>query len=223
MPSAAPGFCPTWHQEEYDEHDYHFREYEDYTCTAIAANGRYCEKWSGDIDSEEEFEFTDCTCDTESVDGAFCMAWTCYEEGMDYFFPNLLWSLLVVILGTPIAVVPFVLAHEGDVDAAAGIGCLALIWTGGFCVLVVWLGGFGAILIFLCVLAGVLMIFGLCSGCLRCPSCTLQRRKRSEADLESSIAIAEEVSPKAEHKSGGRDIVITVQVRCFEPSIVSRR
>jgi len=97
-PVDALGFCPTWHQEEFDHRDIHFREYEDYECTKVADNGRYCAGWKGKINSEEEFEFTECSCKAESEDGAFCFEWTCFEEGMDYFFPNLLWVLLGTVL-----------------------------------------------------------------------------------------------------------------------------
>ena len=84
-----------WTQEEYDEFNYKFKEYENYKCTGLSANKRYCHSWIGDIDSEEEFEISSCTCidETDSL-SSFCKKWICYETGMSYFFPSLPWVLL---------------------------------------------------------------------------------------------------------------------------------
>ena len=59
----------TWHQEEYDLGNMYFREYEDYTCQEVSVSGKYCHRWIGNIDSEEEFEYSTCECQDDNVAG----------------------------------------------------------------------------------------------------------------------------------------------------------
>ena len=84
-----------WTQEEYDENNYYFREYENYNCTLLSPNQRYCHSWVGDIDSEAEFEIASCTCIDEADSlSTYCKKWSCFETGAPYFYPSLPWPVI---------------------------------------------------------------------------------------------------------------------------------
>jgi len=151
---SSTGYCEYWTQEEYDEHNHAFREYEEYTCLQASANNQYCQKWKGNIDSEEEFEFSECKCDTEHSSTMFCNNWSCYEKGQDYFFPNLLWSLLDVIIGVLPGII--MLAALGDCCVFAIIFSSWFIWSSGFLILTTWLSGIGIVIIHFSIIGGVL-------------------------------------------------------------------
>eukprot|EP00466_Bigelowiella_natans_P003301 jgi/Bigna1/80550/fgenesh1_pg.72_\ len=161
---SSTGYCEYWTQEEYDEHNHAFREYEEYTCLQASANNQYCQKWKGNIDSEEEFEFSECKCDTEHSSTMFCNNWSCYEKGQDYFFPNLLWSLLDVIIGVLPGII--MLAALGDCCVFAIIFSSWFIWSSGFLILTTWLSGIGIVIIHFSIIGGVLAtiagLFVLC-------------------------------------------------------------
>ncbi|GAB5364845.1 hypothetical protein AAMO2058_001005300 [Amorphochlora amoebiformis] len=152
------GFCAFWTQEEYDEHDIAFREYEKYTCKAT--DGFLCSRWDGDIDSEEEFEFSECECKVTSSNGKYCDRWECFEKGQDYFFPNLLWSILSIILGTFGGVGLVFLFYcfcDGEAMWYWVGGVVGFLNMCGFLILCVWLGGLGVFAIHWAVTGGFLI------------------------------------------------------------------
>lgn len=131
--------CTRWYQEEYDEQNVHFREYENYTRVSPIA-------WLGNINSEEEFEFSECSCTNVTVQG-WCYNWRCYEKGQDYFFPNLCWSILTVFVGLIIGFVSIIMVPDRcDNTARYAIGGVAAghvfnllgIWLGGVMVLIIY-------------------------------------------------------------------------------------
>lgn len=74
----------TWHQEEYDLGGLHFREYEDYVCEEVSTSGRYCQRWYGNIDSEEEFEYSSCECQDDNVAGSLSTFKCIFESNYSY-------------------------------------------------------------------------------------------------------------------------------------------
>lgn len=82
--------CMLWTQVENNRNGRGFEETEKYACTDSRPG--YCNAWEGNINSKEEFEFSECKC--RDVANNSCHEWTCYERGMTYFYPNLLWLLL---------------------------------------------------------------------------------------------------------------------------------
>ena len=112
----AQGVCLEWKQEEWDEASESFIEYEEYTCDEISKSGKYCTLWHGSVDSELEFEMASCECvDSNDADRYYCTNWECYEQGMEYFFPSLPFSLVSIVLPLPIlAITAFFYFMRGD-------------------------------------------------------------------------------------------------------------
>jgi hypothetical protein len=132
--------CRVWKQEEYDDFNLAFREYEDYV---LAEDNR---SWLGNIDSQEEFEFSRCICHNMTRD-EWCHNWSCFEKGHDYFLPNLLWSLFGVLIGY-IGWISIAFCTSCKFNAYV---CCNLCWAVVatlFNILFVWLGGLGELLIF---------------------------------------------------------------------------
>ena len=63
---------------------------------------RFCWNWEGDIDSSEEFEFSECTCELQDHAQSRCTKWRCYEKGIHYVRPNIVFSALGVLVAWPI-------------------------------------------------------------------------------------------------------------------------
>ncbi|KAL7576495.1 hypothetical protein ACA910_017998 [Epithemia clementina (nom. ined.)] len=126
------GACLEWKQEEYDEHNIDFREYEVYKCLELSANEQYCRRWVGETDSEEEFEIATCECLDEdawiqSSSASFCHRWTCYETGYDYYFPNMIWTMLPVsVCGVFVACCGLCI-RDGKIEGASAVGVLYII------------------------------------------------------------------------------------------------
>ena len=118
--------CTFWYQEEYDEHSDVFREHERYTCTKLSSDDTVCLKWSGDIDSKEEFEFSTCECDDQDATGS-CHAWTCWEAALAYSYPNCWWFLL------PVAPVVLWLCYADAAIDTSGRRGAEDAWSGFLC------------------------------------------------------------------------------------------
>ena len=94
---------------------------------------------------------------------------------MNYWFPNLFWSLLCVIFGMPPTVLIWAAVLGEDVPFLLAVPAY-VIWTGGWTVLCVWLGGLNVLVITLAVHFGPLVLgviffrFGpdLIQICLQC-------------------------------------------------------
>lgn len=120
---------------EYDEHNPGFREYERYQCLILSANGRYCRRWIGETDSEEEFEISTCEClddiDSDSIDSSahYCQKWTCYEAGYHYFYPNLIWVLLPVSVCGLFATCFCMCIRDGKIEGLSVVGTLYIIFA----------------------------------------------------------------------------------------------
>ena len=142
------GACLTWEQTEWDEHNEYFNEYETYKCSEVAASGRYCRVWQGDIDSQAEFEFANCEVDDDTDDDRdFPSSWTCYENGLKYWYPNGVWFLLPVLTTGPGILLmallakdkrwfQYLLALAGTITLNAGL-CVAGVFLGGMIVLLI--------------------------------------------------------------------------------------
>jgi len=145
-------YCHSWYCYEYTLINNH-PEHENYYCTEESSDGKYCTKWDGLIDGEEEFEFSKCECTTIG-----CSKWNCQEKGMNYFFPNLFWSLLCIIFGLPPTYLIYAGIFNKDVPIIFGL-VTYVIWTGGWTILCVWLGGLNVLVITLAVHFGPLFLF----------------------------------------------------------------
>ena len=117
------------------------------------------------------------------------------EEGMNYWFPNLFWSLLCVIFGMPPTVLIWAAVLGEDVPFLLAVPAY-VIWTGGWTVLCVWLGGLNVLVITLAVHFGPLIIGVICFRygpdliqiCLQCecPSFTSSTSSSSSSSSSSS-------------------------------------
>mmetsp|Transcript_4728 Transcript_4728/g.5386 ORF Transcript_4728/g.5386 Transcript_4728/m.5386 type:complete len:446 (+) Transcript_4728:234-1571(+) len=122
------GVCLIWRQEEFDQNNVVFREFEEYHCLEISDNGRYCQRWTGNIDSEEEFEVSTCECSLENAFG-FCERWECYEWGLEYHFANVWYVLILFIFAAPCTLLCGTPCFEGEFKTISYTGRV-------FCVLV---------------------------------------------------------------------------------------
>ena len=155
-------------------HSHHSFTSQVYMC--LSHDGEYCKEWEGTIDGEEEFEYAQCECEERFASVPACKTWSCREKGMNYFFPNLFWSLLCVIFGIPPTILIYASTFGEDVPLWFAITAYT-IWTGGWTILCVWLGGLNVLVITLAVHFGPLLLglllSGKCSECISrlCSSC----------------------------------------------------
>lgn len=131
--------CEYWYCYEYSLDGHGAPEHEDYTC--LVSEGSFCMVWDGTIDGEEEFEFSECSCQTKNSTMSVCQSWTCAEKGMNYFYPNLLWSLMSTIFGLPCAVLVFAEIYRWALDDPSSVeriqywalllfaGLLNMVWS----------------------------------------------------------------------------------------------
>lgn len=68
------------------------------TTTCLDSNNteNKCTEWQTDTDSEKQFSFNTCTCTSNST-GA-CDAWSCEETTMRYYYPNVVFSLILTVM-----------------------------------------------------------------------------------------------------------------------------
>lgn len=143
----SDGFrCRAWTQEEWDDHDIAFREYEFYKLSSDNVT------WYGNINSEEEFEFSRCQCSNVTA-ADWCHNWSCYEKGQDYFFPNLAWSLFGLAIGWVgmITLGVIGLCNNLDPEEVKYVQITLWVWaviTTLINIVFVWLSGLGELLIF---------------------------------------------------------------------------
>ena len=168
------GVCKRWYCREYDDAGRHDVEHEYYNATAIDGSTGRVHRWVGDIDSRGEFEMAECECALPSDNGRFCVEWQCWERGLPYFYPNLLISLVVLLLVCPFAVGAWggtMIMIEGwakEDDKWKWNSCIGALYIGfavmphlpviGFTILFLWLGGVGELVIVLSVSVGLPLV-----------------------------------------------------------------
>lgn len=135
-------YCANWYCELDTVYDPYGQDqpvqHEWYTCTS-SPDDKYCSTWTGKIDSKEEFEVASCSCQESSADGSYCANWICFEKGSDYWWPNLLWILFSIILGSLTFMIAFIGGWGVFVHPAFWFG--HFIWAGGFLVIGIWKAG----------------------------------------------------------------------------------
>jgi hypothetical protein len=153
-----------WTQQEYDGFNLKFREYENYNCTVLSGNKRYCHSWIGDIDSEEEFEIASCTCIDEPDNlSSFCKKWRCYETGMAYFFPSLPWVVMGLFLYLlTLLFLPTFLHAETELTIWFHICILHSILPVSLSVAVIYLGGLPAWTLWFCLHVLIMLLILSC-------------------------------------------------------------
>jgi len=168
------GVCKRWYCREYDDAGRHDVEHEYYTATAIRGSTGRVHRWVGDIDSRGEFEMAECECTLPSDNGRFCVEWQCWERGLPYFYPNLLISLVVLLLVCPFAVgawggLGWVIKRVAEEDDKfkwnSCRGALYIMFAVmpflpviGFTILFLWLGGVGELVIVLSISVGLPLV-----------------------------------------------------------------
>lgn len=214
--STNGNYCDTWYCYEYSPQGHGPPEDEYYYCREEDATGNFCSEWDGLIDGAEEFEFSQCSC-TQTHSSGICGNWRCYEKGMNYFYPNLFWSLLSTIFGAPAALYLTAVALD-EVnqmnDSGMSFFCrwtgaiiIYIVWAGGWTILCVWLGGLNVLVITLAVHLGPLILYFLGFILLLCVECVSKSRGGSapwKNNDKGSSAYETEI-PAVRASSGGAD------------------
>ena len=76
--SQSGRYCAAWSCTEKDPDG--TVEHERYRCLRENESRDFCQRWSGDIESDKEIESSVCGC--EEDEGLFCSRWTCKERGI---------------------------------------------------------------------------------------------------------------------------------------------
>ncbi|RYH29858.1 hypothetical protein EON65_07065 [archaeon] len=135
-------YCADWYCELVTLYDPYGNDkpvqHEWYTCTS-SEDGKYCSAWTGKIESIEEFELAACSCQVAGTDSSYCDKWTCYEKGTDYWWPNLLWILFPILLGSLTFMMPLI--GGWGVFVHAGFWLCHVVWSGSLIVIGIWKAG----------------------------------------------------------------------------------
>lgn len=66
-------------------------------CESVSPNGKMCERWVGTGQTDLQWTVSNCEC-VDSVESAgYCAKWNCYLQSMPYFFPSILYCLIILI------------------------------------------------------------------------------------------------------------------------------